>query len=110
MPFFNISNMYPYSGNDRSKEPVMVDWQKQLPWKKREQVEKVLERKVVMTRGGRYKKYLVKWSYFPYEDNTWISKEELKALDWHKWKIFEARGVQGDLHFFLRWGDCCRSI
>jgi len=44
-------------------------------------VEEVLDIKVAMTRGGRYKKYLVKWSNLPYKDNTWIFEEELKALD-----------------------------
>ena len=68
-------------------------------------MEEVLDRKVVVTRGGRYKKYLVKWLGLPYEDNTWISKEELKALDRQRWNTIEARGVQEDLHLFLRWGD-----
>lgn len=96
MPIFNISNLYPYSMDARSKEPIMMDWQKQLSKKKREQVEEVLDWKVVVTSGRRYKKYLVKWSDLPYEDSAWISEEELKALDKQKWKIFELRGVRGD--------------
>lgn len=61
--------------------------------------------KVAVTRGGRYKKYLVKWSDLPYEDNTWIFEDKLKILDKRKWKIFESRGMQEDLHLFLRQGD-----
>ena len=68
-------------------------------------MEEVLDRKVAITRGGRYNKYLIKWSNLPYEDNNWISEEELKALDRRKWKDFEERSVQEDLHSFLRQGD-----
>jgi len=41
----------------------------------------------------------------PYEDSTWDLEEEVKALDKKTWKDFEARGVQEDLHLFLRRGD-----
>lgn len=33
---FNVSDLYPYSGDDRAKEITPRDWQKQLPKKKRE--------------------------------------------------------------------------
>eukprot|EP01018_Ginkgo_biloba_P036422 Gb_25287 [translate_table: standard] len=78
-PVFNISDLYLYSEDDRTEEPAVVEWQKQLPRKKREQVKEVLDRKVAMTRGSRHKKYLVKWVDLPYEGSTWISEEELKA-------------------------------
>ena len=43
-------------------------------------MEKVLDRKEVVTRGRRYLKFLVKWTGLPYEDSSWILKEELRSL------------------------------
>jgi len=60
-----------------------------MPKKKEEQVEIMLDRKIVETRRGRYKKYLVKWKGLQQEDNTWILEESLKSLNEEKWRSFE---------------------
>ena len=43
-------------------------------------MERILDRKEVVTRGRRYRKFLVKWTGLPYEDSSWISEEELRSL------------------------------
>ena len=68
-----------------------MGWQKHLPKKKKEQVEELLDRKIVATRRGRYSKYLIKWTDLSHEDSMWISEEEMRTLDERKWEKFEAR-------------------
>jgi len=41
----------------------------------------VLDKKVVKTRRGRYKRYLVRWKDLPPDDDTWVIDEELKELN-----------------------------
>ena len=80
-PIFNISDLYVFAESDRpEKESAESGWRKQLPKKKKESVERILDRKEVVTRGRRYRKFLVKWTGLPYEDSLWISEEELRSL------------------------------
>ena len=57
--------------------------------KKKEKIEEVLDMKIVDTRRGRYNGYLIKWKGLLQEDNTWITKEEIRNLDREKWQRFE---------------------
>ena len=44
-------------------------------------IEDVLDERVVSTRRGEYRQFLVKWSDKPHSDCTWISRDEFHRID-----------------------------
>jgi len=59
---------------EEHNEKVNNLWRKQFPKKKREQVEQILDTKLVATRSKSYKLYFIKWKYLPDSYNSWIMK------------------------------------
>lgn len=61
-PIFNVSNLFNVHGDNGDVEVVdTINWDQQLPKKKKEHITQVLDKKVITTRQGSYNKYLVYW-------------------------------------------------
>ena len=100
-PVFNVSDLYSFHGDGAERDDVdeVVDWQQQVPVKKKEEVDQILDKKTMDTRHGKYNKYLVHWKGLEQEDNTWVTEWEIQKLDADKWKQFEEDNLQ-ELRFF----------
>ncbi|KAI0496285.1 hypothetical protein KFK09_022599 [Dendrobium nobile] len=77
-PVFNISDLSLYEGD--SDDFVDIET---LPLsaplvKSEDQIEDVIDVKVIQTRHGEHKKFLIKWSNRPLTDCTWINAADLK--------------------------------
>jgi hypothetical protein len=71
---FNILDLYPCrtsTTDTRTEEPV-IQWQKQLPFAQKPQMECILDKRVGRkTRRKPYFEYLVKWKNHLVEDASW---------------------------------------
>ncbi|KAH9319839.1 hypothetical protein KI387_021608, partial [Taxus chinensis] len=59
-PVFNVSDLYSFHGDgaERDDADEVVDWRQQVPVKKKEEVDQILDKKTMDTRHGKYNKYL----------------------------------------------------
>ena len=68
---------------------VGVDWQQDIPIKKKENISHILDKETLHTRQGQYNRYLVQWEGLAPTESTWITEGGLWNLDHVKWKQFE---------------------
>jgi hypothetical protein len=75
---FNVSDSYMDNAgpNDELDYAEEAARKKQLPNKRREEIERVVDT-LRTTWAGNHKLYFVKWKGLPYSDNTWINEKEL---------------------------------
>lgn len=71
-PVFHVSDLYDFHDFDAENEPVMDnDWAAQLPKKKKDVAEKVLDAKKVRSqRWNLYRHFLIKWLSKPFAEFT----------------------------------------
>lgn len=92
-PTFNVSDLYPYHGNEEEvvlkEEDVLVDHSRSP----REVID-VLDVRSITTRRGTYTQYLVHWQGKPSSEDAWISNEVLKKLDQLLWEDLISNSVK----------------
>ena len=95
---FNVEDLTLYHGHDddESTDATIV----RLPPAPRlnEKIEDIFDQEV-STRSGGYEKYLVKWKGHPLIDCTWITDEELLALDHDLYDKIHAFNLSGSSSF-----------
>lgn len=84
-PTFNISDLYPYYGDEAQTAIEPKDLDGGLSNSPRESID-VLDVRSIITRRGTYTQYLIRWPGKPSSEDTWISSEELKKLDQLLWE------------------------
>ena len=91
-PTFNVSDLYPYHGNEEEvvlkEEDVLIDHSRSP----REAID-VLDVRSITTRRGTYTEYLVHWQGKPSSEDALISNEELKKLDQLLWEDLISNSV-----------------
>lgn len=78
-PVFNVVDLYPYhsSSGQVCDDNMLGDLINHLPRKKRGQIEKIVDTKVVATRSRNYKMYLVQWVSLPNSNNNQVSLKQI---------------------------------
>ncbi|XP_059070337.1 uncharacterized protein LOC131860013 [Cryptomeria japonica] len=83
-PIFNVSDLFPYKGDNVPGSDVGLTtegdegWVKNLPPSQPLKLESILGTKVIKkTRKKTYNEYLVKWSGLPTKDATWMNEEDI---------------------------------
>jgi hypothetical protein len=79
-PIFNVADLYPYRRHEagESDDQKEVQWEEQLPTKKKPQMEKIIEQRAgKKTRRKTYIEYLLKWKNHPVEDSSWVTEPDI---------------------------------
>lgn len=99
-PIFNVSDLYAFHGDDEDVEATTpIQWEQQVPKKKKERITQILDQTVFNTRHGSYTKYLVQWEGLSAADNTWVSEGEVKRIDNDKLQEFQQQNSQEQSSF-----------
>ena len=80
-PIFNIEDLSPYYG-DNEEAPSVIPTPRFLEVPKNmDVIEDVLNKQIVSTKNGRYKKFLIKWKGKPISKSTWIIASDFQCCD-----------------------------
>jgi len=96
---FNVEDLTIYHYNDDVKSADATTVHLPPTLRLKEEIEDIVDHQVVSTRSGGYKKYLMKWKGHPLSDCTWITDEELLALDYDLYDRFHAFNSSGSSSF-----------
>jgi hypothetical protein len=80
-PIFNISDLYPYKGDEagKMKDQKEVQWKKQMPVAEKPQMEKIIDQRIGKnTRRKTYFEYFIKWKGHPIEDVSWENEADIQ--------------------------------
>ena len=78
---FNVEDLTMYRGHDDDESADATTVHLPPAPRLKKEIEDFVDHQVVSTRSGGYEKYLVKWKGHLLSDCTWITNEELLALD-----------------------------
>ena len=96
---FNVEDLTMYHGHDDDESVDATTICLPPVPRLKEEIENFVDHQVVSTRSRGYKKYIVKWKGHPLSDCTWITNEELLALDHDLYDRLHAINSSGSSSF-----------
>ena len=102
---FNVEDLTMYHYNDDVKFAGATTIHLPPAPRLKEEIEDIVNHQVVSIRSGGYEKYLMKWKGHPLSNCTWITDEELIALDYDLYDKFHAFNLSGSSSFKLARDD-----
>ena len=96
---FNVEDLTLYHGYDDDESANATIVRLPLAPRLNKKIEDIVNHQDVSTRSGGYEKYLVKWKGHPLLNCTWITNEELLALDHDLYDKIHAFNLSGSSSF-----------